>query len=383
MSSAQEAINGEQSVSVKSNTVEAWTTLHAAHTAPVHFKLDGRTVSPYSISPWQRGEFDGIPDLLGVLRGDFWCMPFGPHGDLPYHGEVANDPWQIEESLAERLILRITPSDLAQGSTGAKPVVTKEVSVKDDHNAFYQEFTISGVEGEWSFGTHPIIDFSKMPKGGSRISSSPIRWAGVYPGVFSDPAQGERQILKSGAVFSKLAEIPLTDGGTLDMSCYPTEPGHEDLVMYVNEASPGGLTWTAATLDGYLWFSLKNPQDLPGTLMWISNGGRSQAPWNSRHLGRIGFEDVCSYFSHSVTKSREKPLANEGIATVREFTANETVKIQSVQGVAQWPDSTEAVTNIEPDGPNKIKITGEKGTVSHAVVDWGYVVNKGVANGSS
>lgn len=369
---AQQEVNGELSVSVESDTIRAWTTLHAAHTAPVEFKLDGRTVSPYSVSPWQRGEFEGIPDLLGVLRGDFWCMPFGPHGDLPYHGEVANNPWQIAESVEHKLLLRIEPSDLAKGQPGSHPVVTKEVLVKDGENAFYQEFTVTGVAGEWSYGTHPIIDFSKMPEGKSRISTSPISWAGVYPGVFSDPSQGEKQILESGAVFSSLSAIPLTGGGSLDMTRYPSKAGHEDLIMYANGPSSGGLTWTAATLDGYLWYSLKNPRDLPGTLMWISNGGRSQAPWSSRHLGRIGFEDVCSYFSHSVTKSREKLLVSQGVATVREFKVDETVKIRSVQGVAIWPDSAEAVSNIEPDGPNKVKITGEKGTVSHSNVDWSY-----------
>lgn len=356
--------------------------MRGAHTAPVEFLLDGRTVSPYSLSPWQRGEFEGIPDLLGVLRGDFWCMPFGPHGDLPYHGEVANEDWQITESVESKLILTISPADLGDGHSHTNPVITKEVCVKDGHNAFYQEFTISGVAGEWSYGTHPIIDFSDMPTGSARISSSPIRWAGVYPGVFSDPAQGERQILEDGALFERLDAVPLAasehdsshaKASTLDLSRYPTKSGHEDLIMYVNDPSPGGLTWTAATLDGYLWFSLKNPQDLPGTLMWISNGGRSQAPWNSRHLGRIGFEDVCSYFSHSVTKSREKPLAAEGIATVREFRADETVRIRSVQGVASWSDSSEAVSNIEPDGPDRVKITGEKGSVSLSHVEWSYV----------
>lgn len=365
-------VNGELSVCVESDCVSAWTTLHGAHTAPVEFKLDGRIVSPYSISPWQRGEFKGTPDLLGVLRGDFWCMPFGPHGDLPYHGEVANNPWQIDESVEHKLVLRMEPSDLAVGRPNSSPVVTKEVSVRDGDNALYQEFTISGVEGEWSYGTHPIIDFSKMPQGRSRISTSPIHWAGVYPGVFSDPTQGESQILESGATFSSIADVPLSAGGTLDMSCYPTKAGHEDLLMYSNGPSAGGLTWTTATLDGYLWYSLKNPHDLPATLMWISNGGRSKAPWNSRHVGRIGFEDVCSYFSHSVTKSREKLLASQGIATVREFKPSETVKIRSVQGVAPWPDSTEAVIDIEPDGPGRIKLTGENGTVSQSNVEWSY-----------
>ena len=41
----------------------------------------------------------------------------------------------------------------------------------------------------------------------------------------------------------------------------------------------------------------------------MSNGGRSAAPWNGRHLGRIGIEEVCSYFGNGVDLSRQNPLA--------------------------------------------------------------------------
>ena len=61
-------------------------------------------------------------------------------------------------------------------------------------------------------------------------------------------------------------------------------------------AKPGDFAWTAATLDGYVWISLKDPRTLPSTLFWISNGGRHGEPWNGRHLRRLGLEEICGHF---------------------------------------------------------------------------------------
>ena len=74
--------------------------------------------------------------------------------------------------------------------------------------------------------------------------------------------------------------------------------------MMVNEAATPEqpFAWSAVVLDGYVWFSLKNPADFPATMFWLSNGGRTAAPWNGRHVGRIGIEEVCSYFANGVDR---------------------------------------------------------------------------------
>ena len=95
--------------------------------------------------------------------------------------------------------------------------------------------------------------------------------------------------------------------------------------MMVNEASTEEqpFAWSATVLDGYLWFALKNPADFPATLLWISNGGRPTAPWNGRHTGRLGIEEVCSHFCDPVDVSREDRLADKNIPTSREFHSDE------------------------------------------------------------
>ena len=110
-----------------------------------------------------------------------------------------------------------------------------------------------------------------------------------------------------------------------------------------------------------MWFCLKNPSDFPATLFWISNGGRSGQPWNSRHTGRIGIEEVCSYFSNGVDESRK---ASPGFPTTRRFTADETVSLRVVHGVALAPQDFGPVTSIRPVAENSVAITGESGAVN-------------------
>jgi hypothetical protein len=64
----------------------------------------------------------------------------------------------------------------------------KTVSVRDNETVLYQEVTVSGLSGAFNYGTHPILDFSRQAQGSARISTSPMLWSSVYPGIFSDPA---------------------------------------------------------------------------------------------------------------------------------------------------------------------------------------------------
>src|SRR5690606_31363163 len=98
-----------------------------------------------------------------------------------------------------------------------------------------------------------------------------------------DPGRG-RSTLQYPARFTDLAAVPLAGGGHADLREYPPAERHEDFVMLV-EAPGASLGWAAALRrdEGDIFLSLKNPAQLPVTMLWFSNGGRDYAPWNSRH----------------------------------------------------------------------------------------------------
>jgi hypothetical protein len=359
-------IHGEASHHLSTPELDLFVTARGGHMAPVVFHLDGRDVSPYAHSPWQPHEFPDQPPLLSVLRGDFLCLPFGGQSNGPPHGDPANAEWLLASITERSITMRQKTSD-----TGV--AVEKILSTRPEHHAVYIEHRISELAGDYNYGTHPILDLSAMPEGAARISVSPFKWASVFPGLFSDPANGEQQALKPGAEFTDLRTVPLMAGGTTDLTRYPSRVGNDDLVMMVNEAPQAGqpFAWSAAVLDGYVWFALKNPADFPATLFWMSNGGRSGPPWNGRHRGRIGIEEICSYFSNGVDESRK---VSPGFPTTRRFTADETVSLKVVQGVAAVPQDFGLITSIRPVAENSVAITGESGKEIIIPIEWEFVL---------
>lgn len=363
-------VHGELSWRLSNDSVTLWITHLGGHVGPVEFQLEGRTVSPYALAPWASDEApDSLPNLLSVLRGDFFCFPFGPQESGPPHGVSANEPWRLVDGNGERISLSMGDPD-----SGGK--LDKIVFTRAGETAVYSEHRISGVSGRFSYGNHPILNCSGLDEGHARVSVSPFRWASVYPGMFSDPANQEFGALEPGGRFSDLRAVPLADGGTTDLTRYPARKGCEDLVMMVSEPTTieQPFAWSAVVLDGYVWFSLKNPADFPATLFWISNGGRHAAPWNGSHLGRIGIEEVCSHFSDSVDVSRGDRLAEDSIPTSREFVADQTVSLRILQAVAAVDEDFGRVISIRPNGPGSVLITGETGKPVESTIDWNFVL---------
>lgn len=366
--SATSVVHGAESVQVRSTTVDAWVALDGAQVAPVEFRGALRKASPYALAPWLPQDRRNDPPLLDTMRGDFFCLPFGSQPNGPLHGEPANARWSITAHTRDSVALSLHAHD-----SGAH--IEKTVSVRDGHSALYQEFRIRGLDGEFNYGTHPIIDFSALAPGAGRISTSPLRWSAVFPGVFSDPANGEHQVLAEGAVFDDLSAVPLAEGGTLDLTRYPTAAGHEDLVMLVNDPAAGPIGWSAAVLDGYVWFALKAIADFPSTLLWVSNGGRSQAPWSGRHLGRMGIEDVCSYFADGLESARADKLAALGIRSTRRFTASDEVRLRVAHGVAFTPGPFGRVVDIEMRSEGEVTVCDDAGRTATTAIDWEYVAH--------
>lgn len=361
-----EIVHGSESYYVSTPEVDFAITAQGGHLAPVDFYFGEYAVSPYALAPWQSDEIDAsLPPLLKQLRGDFFCLPFGGQAGGPPHGDPANAKWSLVEQGERFLMLEMPQTD----SGGA---VKKKISVREGQQALYVEHWVSGLEGNWNYGNHPVLDFSDLAVGQGRLAVSSFRWASVYDGLFANPEAGETGRLQPAARFSELSAVPCVDGSAMDLTRYPTSAGHEDLVMMVNQPAttkqPFG--WSAATFNNYVWFSLKRVSDFPATLFWVSNGGRSAHPWESRHVGRVGIEEICGHFCNGLEASREDRLAAEGIPTTRAFCAQDTVRLPIIQGVALVDPNFGKVTAITPIDAITLVIHGENEVSVQVKIDW-------------
>ncbi len=104
---ALRTVCGQPSWRLQSKRVEAFVTRTGGQLAPVTFDLGrGRKVQPFAIAPWWNETLGrDQPAMLRVLRGDFFCMPFGGN-DKPYrgerhppHGETANRNWRLRRCI--------------------------------------------------------------------------------------------------------------------------------------------------------------------------------------------------------------------------------------------------------------------------------------------
>ena len=364
-----ETIHGAPSYTLKTAEVELAVTQTAGHLAPVTFHLPGLKASPYSLSPWTPTQIDqSLPNLLTYLRGDFMCLPFGGQQKGPPHGDTANAPWQLVSYSATSL-------KLTQNGTDTGATVAKNFTLFPGHHAIYSEHIITQLEGRWNYGNHPVLDLSNVPAGAARIATSAFRFGSVYAGEFSNPTAGESGALKPFAEFSSLKSVPMKDGSSTDLTHYPARAGNDDLIMLVNEPATEAqpFAWTAVTFPGFVWFSLKHVADFPSTLFWLSNGGRPGHPWEKRHLGRLGLEEVCSHFCDGVDVAREDRLAAKGIPTCRLFRKDERVRLPLIQAAAAVPAAFGQVQSIVPAGPEFVRITGENGQAVTCPINWQFL----------
>ena len=314
---------------IASDRVKAWITEAGGHMAPVVFSLASGPVEPFSVAPWS-DEFHDIPTILQVLRGDFFCLPFGgnekPYGSetYPIHGETANRNWTLVNHGLDFLEMRM--------ETKIRPgVVDKRVWVKPGQTAIYQRHTISDMCGPMCFGQHAMVKF----KSKGQVSVSPFGFGQVFPDQFENPILGGYSSLQPGAHFDQLDKVPANDGTTADLSVYPVREGFEDLAMvYAQRGSE--FAWSAVVFpdEQYIWFSLKDPRVLSGTILWHSNGGRHYAPWSGRHRQVLGIEEVTSYMHYGLegsVKANEASMA--GYRTYFDLEENSSLVVNSIIGV--------------------------------------------------
>lgn len=344
-------IAGQRSWRLANDTVELFVTEIGGHVGPVVFNLGGRRLCPLSVAPWAEEKGRGsLPPIIKVLRGDFFCLPFGGnaatyHGEQhPIHGETANCRWRLLPSEADSLRASLT--------TRIRPgVVEKLIRIRSGHAAVYSRHTVAGMSGPMCLGHHAMLQFPPVEHAGL-ISTSPFVHGQVFVEPTERPENRGYSILKPAAEFQSLDSVPTITGTTADLSRFPARRGFEDIAMLVTDPTLP-FAWSAVVFPGerYAWFALKNPRVLRGTVLWISNGGRHYPPWNGRHVNVLALEEVTSYFHYGLAESaRPNDFSRRGWPTCLNLDPATPLVVNYIQAVTRVPRGFDRVTAIESNG---------------------------------
>jgi hypothetical protein len=364
MASGTERIYGQPSYVVENSSVRAAVTARGGHLAPVEFRAGTPIVTPYAVAPWwNERQPRTLPTVIRVLRGDFFCLPFGGNETAyqgerhPLHGDTANATWRftgVTEGDRGRVLTLTLRSRARRGR------VTKRIALVDGEETVYCQHRIEGMQGSMCFGHHATLHFAASHP--ARIALAPIVYGQVYPGAFERPEARGYSALKPGAEFESLRQVPLLAGGTADLTQYPARRGYEDLVMVAADPSLS-VAWTTAVVpgEGYLWFALKDPRVLRHTVLWFSNGGRHYPPWNGRHVDVVGLEEVTAYFHLGVSESvAPNPWQARGLPTSVALDPRRPLHVNYIMGIARVPGSFRQVTGVEIRG-DQVEFTDEAG----------------------
>jgi hypothetical protein len=373
-----EIIASEPSWVIESDTVRIALTLKGGHMAPVtFFRKSDAPIQPYYVSPWQ-GEGTAVrPPVLGPLRGDFFCMPFG--GDSVVkgvmhttHGEPATTTWQAGglESSAGLTQLTLTMSD-----STLKGRISKRVSLVTGQNVVYIRHVLEGFDLRAPLGHHATLASGEQPDA-LLLSTSPLQFGQVTPRPpHTFASDGEYNALLAGASFRSLDKVPTVWKEMPFDSCatFPRRRGFCDVIQLYNKPT-GGPAWVTAVnqSQGWLWFALKDPAVLPSTLFWMENHGRHADPWRGRNCC-LGLEDVCGYFAMGLAASTKRNELNEkGIPTALKLSPLRPTAINYIQGVTRIPKGFGRVRTARFH-EGMVSFVGESGKTAAAEVDHAFV----------
>jgi hypothetical protein len=296
----------------------------------VAFALGGRTIRPFYEAPWLGRPEPQPPGLLGVMRSEFPCVPFGvpyaPDGlpddwrnavatpidardaahdasDDLQHGYGCASAWTLVRQTAHEIEIAL---DYPEGSPIAR--LTRIVRADPAHAALDVVLRIDArTAARRPAGLHPNLALPALA-GAFRIEPGPFRFGMVHPG---GPEPGVSRAL-AGATFDALDRVPLRDGGTGALDRLPLADATEEIVQLCG--IDGTVTLTdddARTRYRLTW----DADALPSLLLWISNRGRTYAPWNGRNLC-VGVEPVASAFELGCAASlAPNPINARGVRT--------------------------------------------------------------------
>jgi len=303
-------------------------------------------------------------------------MPFGFNStpfrgeQHPVHGETANRNWTFVKLHRDGPVIELHLRMRTRIRAGQ---VDKLIRLVEGQNVVYCRHVIDMPSGPMCFAHHAMLRFPDEPKSGL-ISTSRYVFGQVFPEPVELPENRGYSILKPGAEFSSLACVPTITGEFTDLSSYPDRRGFEDVAQVLNDPD-SEFAWSAVSFptQRYVWFALKNPRVLSGTVFWFSNGGRHYPPWNGRHVGVLGIEEATSYFIYGLKASvHSNPFSKKGFQTALNCASGHPLSVNLISGIAIIPRGFDRVQTIEPHGTG-IRLISCSGKYVDVPVDMQFV----------
>ncbi len=270
---------------------------------PLHFRLDAeRELQVMHVAPWS-GTTDSLalPGILRRMRGEWPCVPFGridlppdlPPGWEPLalddawaHGYSSNHRWECDYQSSDRVSLAI---EYPAGSPIAR--IERHVRAVADAPALDIDLVIwSRQSVRLPAGLHPTF---RLPQPNGRVRLE----LGSHEGIFTYPSRS------AGAIShlrpdtrSESLDAMAGANGAIDLSHLPLGADSEELLQVRavgnDRAAPFSLHYLDYDARVGLWWDTRQFPDL---MLWLSNRGRPEFPWDGRHLA-LGAEPVNSVF---------------------------------------------------------------------------------------
>lgn len=330
------------------------------------FHSEAGEKNPFFIAPWYNEDLSNAADGLQVFRGSLFCMPYGGNAEpfegktYEVHGKPFNGCWDkvsfTSDTGKTELHLELD-LDLDEGK------VDKILTIKEGQPVIYERDIVSGIDARMPVAFHPTLQLPTAVHSALLDISSPIACY-TPPIPAENPAEKGYALLKSNVEVNDITKAPCIDGSTVNLMSCPITKGYEDVVYFINDTSKD-FCYSAITYqeEGYLYFQLKNPRLLSGTMLWMSNGGRYYEPWSGRINAVLGLEEVCSYFHYGIADSvQTNAFQEKGYKTYVDFQKEKTTDFRIIMGLISVEKGYPGVQDIIKKDEHTITIIGRDGS---------------------
>ena len=298
------------------------------------FKIGNRILTPLHSANWKNDKSNKhkkIPGILKNLRGEFPCVPFGINtsvGSLskdwknsfskkPYiindpHGFAANNVWDLIKLTSKSAEFKIF---YPKKDNIDYIMRTIKVNNKNPSKIDCSLKIIVKKDCKLPIGIHPMINIPNE-KNKIKIIPGKFKFGLTYPGVMLSG----NTLGKINSEYSSINNVEGFIAKKINLSKPPFDGNFEDLFQL---CGTDGSIAIENYKDNYKFKYNWNPNHFSSVLIWISNKGRSEYPWNKKHI-TVGLEPMTSAFGLSpyVSNNKKNPINIRGVPTYLKFFKN-------------------------------------------------------------